>query len=87
MDNSVISQWQKTNLPKGMETVLICAVVWVIYPALATPFFITQIAGYAFILGIICLSFFPTYGAIITFVIMVGILAWKPQGIFGGQHG
>lgn len=56
MDNSVISQWQKTNLPERMEAVLICAVVWVIYPALATPFFITQIAGYAFILGIICLS-------------------------------
>lgn len=33
------------------------------------------------------LAYFPTYGAIITFVIMVGILAWKPQGIFGGQHG
>ncbi len=30
------------------------------------------------------LAYFPTYGAIFTFVIMVAILAWKPQGIFGG---
>lgn len=31
------------------------------------------------------LAYFPTYGSIITFAIMVIILAWRPQGIFGGR--
>ena len=32
------------------------------------------------------LAYFPTYGSIVTFAIMVIILAWRPQGIFGGRR-
>ncbi|MEM1401504.1 MAG: branched-chain amino acid ABC transporter permease, partial [Pseudomonadota bacterium] len=29
------------------------------------------------------LAYFPTYGVVITFVIMIGVLAVRPQGIMG----
>ena len=29
------------------------------------------------------LAYFPTYGVVLTFVIMVAALAWRPQGILG----
>lgn len=56
MDNFVPSQISKPPMPKWMGMGVIYMVVLIIYPAVATPFFITQVAGYAFILGIICLS-------------------------------
>ncbi len=41
----------------------------------------------ALIIGIteqVGLVYFPTYGIVFTFLIMVAVLAWRPRGIFGG---
>jgi len=32
------------------------------------------------------LAYFPTYGVVLTFLIMVVVLATRPQGIMGGRH-
>ena len=42
----------------------------------------------ALIIGVteqVGLVYFPTYGVVFTFLIMVAVLAWRPRGIFGGQ--
>ena len=35
--------------------------------------------------GIFGLAYFPTYGVVLTFLIMVFVLAVRPQGLMGGR--
>ena len=49
---------------------------------------VTGAAFGAIIIGLaeqIGLVYFPTYGVVLTFLIMIGVLAFRPQGLFGKE--
>ena len=74
-------RWVRASIRPRHVIVLIALLV---YPAVATPFFTFQIG--ALLIGLaeqFGLAYAPTYGIVFTFVIMVAVLAFRPQGIMG----
>ena len=50
-----------------------------------TGFWLLGVAAGFVAVGLVGLVYFPTYGIVLTFVIMVATLAIRPQGIMGGR--
>ena len=50
-----------------------------------TGFWLLGVAAGFVAVGLVGLVYFPTYGIVLTFVIMVATLAIRAQGIMGGR--